>query len=663
MSRSLLMAGLLLGCRDAPPESPPRKAVPASGLVRVGTIGDAPPRAVEIALTADGRIVTASGEVDLDGLRAHLGAECQVPGWRDPDGNSERHVVFRVHPSLPFEVLAWALGTCDDPKVGACRIHFAVLPEVGAAEGTMAVFRAKRFHGEEDGPQAIHALRLSPDDTALDLRGVFGACRGIFAADPDSCASVHVRPGTAAGHVIRTLDLLFRAGARSLALGGTPPEAPYPAGRAASGRTLVQEYVAAHPVKARGVRIQVGERRPAPAPLPPPVPRVRGRPAGFTKEPISFQGAAIGIGDRHPRGRWARGGEQLVERGGSDATENAVELGLRWLADHQDIGADGRWDCDAFMKHDPAGGRCDGAGHALHDVGVTGLAVLAFLQSGYLDRDDRKGSKYARTVRAGLRYLIRTQSDDGLFGTRTAHDFMYDHAIATLAMCEASWRTRNPRYKGPATAALGFLARARNPFLAWRYEPRGGECDTSVTGWCVMALRSGKYAGLEVDPDAFEGARRWIDHMTDPDTGRVGYNDRGGRPARPGDRQDRFPAEKSQSMTAVGILCRILAGEDPGTSEPVRKGAELCLGSPPLWADGSLDMYYWYFGTLAFSQVGGESWTEWNGAMKAAIVANQRPKDAGAVAGSWDPVDAWGEDGGRVYATAMMVLCLAEYYR
>jgi hypothetical protein len=61
--------------------------------------------------------------------------------------------------------------------------------------------------------------------------------------------------------------------------------------------------------------------------------------------------------------------------------------------------------------------------------------------------------------------------------------------------------------------------------------------------------------------------------------------------------------------------------------------------------------------------VGGESWTTWNGAMKAAVVANQRPRDAGPAAGSWDPVDAWGEDGGRVYATALMVLCLAEYYR
>ena len=31
--------------------------------------------------------------------------------------------------------------------------------------------------------------------------------------------------------------------------------------------------------------------------------------------------------------------------------------------------------------------------------------------------------------------------------------------------------------------------------------------------------------------------------------------------------------------------------------------------------------------------------------------------------GSWDPAGAWGEDGGRVYSTAILVLTLEAYYR
>jgi hypothetical protein len=35
----------------------------------------------------------------------------------------------------------------------------------------------------------------------------------------------------------------------------------------------------------------------------------------------------------------------------------------------------------------------------------------------------------------------------------------------------------------------------------------------------------------------------------------------------------------------------------------------------------------------------------------------------GNFAGSWDPVGVWGEDGGRVYSTAMLALTVQAYYR
>ena len=45
-----------------------------------------------------------------------------------------------------------------------------------------------------------------------------------------------------------------------------------------------------------------------------------------------------------------------------------------------------------------------------------------------------------------------------------------------------------------------------------------------------------------------------------------------------------------------------------------------------------------------------------------AILDHQR-RDPGCLHGSWDPADAWGEEGGRVYATATLALCLEVYYR
>ncbi|MHC4817351.1 MAG: hypothetical protein ACYTF8_04805, partial [Planctomycetota bacterium] len=205
---------------------------------------------------------------------------------------------------------------------------------------------------------------------------------------------------------------------------------------------------------------------------------------------------------------------------------------------------------------------------------------------------------------------------------------------------------------------VNFIVRARNPYMAWRYEPRGGENDTAVTTWCVLALRAGRRAGLDVDPDAFEGARQWINKMTDPEFGQVGYNMPGGLPARPEGLRDRFPPEKSHSMTAAGILSRIFLGEDPRASEIIKKGASLCVELPPVWNpdDGSIDMYYWYFATLALYQTGGAYWRKWNEHMKDALVENQHQAGSGSRAGSWDPIGVRGREGGRVYSTAMLVM-------
>jgi hypothetical protein len=124
-----------------------------------------------------------------------------------------------------------------------------------------------------------------------------------------------------------------------------------------------------------------------------------------------------------------------------------------------------------------------------------------------------------------------------------------------------------------------------------------------------------------------------------------------------------FPPDKSESLTAVGILSRIFLGEIPKESEMIQKGTDLCLKALPVWDEesGAIDMYYWYYGTLALFQVGKEPWKQWISAIETAILENQR-KD-GDEKGSWDPVGPWGREGGRVYSTALMTMCLEVYYR
>jgi len=345
--------------------------------------------------------------------------------------------------------------------------------------------------------------------------------------------------------------------------------------------------------------------------------------------------------------------------GGNGATENAVALGLLWLAGHQDD--DGRWDCDGFQKHDLQDDRCDGAGAAGHDVGVTGLAVLAFLGAGHTDH----GSAHSWNVLRALRFLVASQSEDGCFGPKGHAQFMYGHAIATLAICEAVAMTRD-RYRKPAEDGVAFLLRAQNPGAGWRYAPRGGDSDTDVTAWCVAALRSGRLAGLDVPDRAFVDALAWIDKATDP-AGRAGYTSVGTPASRTEAMARRFPAAKTESLTAAGIFTRILCGQDPRATEWIRRGAALCAAKPPVWNpdDGSIDMYYWYWGSLALFHAGGpRQWGEWNDRMREALLSGQHPRGSGSRSGSWDPIDAWGlESGGRVYSTALMTMCLEVYYR
>ena len=63
----------------------------------------------------------------------------------------------------------------------------------------------------------------------------------------------------------------------------------------------------------------------------------------------------------------------------------------------------------------------------------------------------------------------------------------------------------------------------------------------------------------------------------------------------------------------------------------------------------------------ANAEDGGSNKDRFDKAMKSAVLDSQR-KD-GASKGSWDPKGPWGFAGGRVYSTALGVLCLEVYFR
>jgi len=405
-------------------------------------------------------------------------------------------------------------------------------------------------------------------------------------------------------------------------------------------------------------------------------------PDGLLDEP--FQGPAdngrIGLGGGAGGAFRGRGGSRDLGTGrdGRKKFDDAVDDALRWLAAHQspngswEAAGFGQW-CDGRPVSD-ASRHPDGLGKALYGPGVTGLALCAFLGAGYTHRGKHP---YAKVVSRGLRYLKNIQDPEGCFGVRSTRQYIYNHATCALAMVEAYGMTGSPVFKGSAQRALDFIALARNPYFAWRYGIKPGDNDTSVSGWMMMALKSaqlvnkdaikrGKPAPLTLDELAFDGLKAWLEKVTDPKTGRVGYVAPGTGPARPQEVVDRFPSDKSESMTAVGMLARTFMGEDPRRSKVIKRGADLCAKLPPTWnpSDGSIDMYYWYYGTLAMFQFGGSHWTAWKRAMEKAMLETQREDtDPCRFKGSWDPIGPWGMDGGRVYSTAILALCCEVFYR
>ncbi|MGQ9589695.1 MAG: hypothetical protein ACUVYA_05300, partial [Planctomycetota bacterium] len=330
------------------------------------------------------------------------------------------------------------------------------------------------------------------------------------------------------------------------------------------------------------------------------------------------------------------------EFGGTDATEAAVLLGLRWLAAHQS--RDGRWDVDGFDA-DCRG--CGSPGFLVDcDVAVTGLAVLSFLGQNHSPANAE--SPFRGNVQRALDWLARLQTADGLIAGGDDRYTMYSHGIATLALSEAYLLTRDPALPPVLEKAARIIVSSQNPSTGgWRYRPepppRG---DTSVSGWQVMALASLRRSGVGVPEVVLERARHWFDFEAAGGDHRGIYGYTG-------------PDEPRPAMVAEGMYARLLLGAKR-TDRNMDEGARYIEAET---RGGRLlnNLYLLYYGNLALFNYQGWIWEEWNRQVREHLLRSQRR--GGPHEGSWDPTCPWSETGGRVLATAFAVLTLEVYYR
>lgn len=320
------------------------------------------------------------------------------------------------------------------------------------------------------------------------------------------------------------------------------------------------------------------------------------------------------------------------QRGGSRASELAVELGLKWIVAHQR--RDGSW----RFRHDD--GQCDGEcgneGTQEATTAATGLALMALLGAGYT----HQVGPYQTEVRNGLSYLVKKIRISPRGGSLVSGSKgMYAHAIATIALSEALTMTNDTGLVGPVQEARKYIQTAQHKAGGWRYDP-GEMGDMTVTGWQLMALKSCEMSGFPTGAVTYELAEDFIDSLSST-SGAYGYQEPG----------------ENMTTTAIGVLSKMYLGAalQPGGLE---QGARMIADHGP----SDHDVYFNYYATQVLHHRHDQGWAKWNQKMRDHLI-NSQDQSSTHRSGSWYFTDPHGQVGGRLYTTAMSVMILEVYYR
>ncbi|MCE9553184.1 MAG: hypothetical protein K8T91_07370 [Planctomycetes bacterium] len=288
---------------------------------------------------------------------------------------------------------------------------------------------------------------------------------------------------------------------------------------------------------------------------------------------------------------------------------------------------------------------------------VAALSGMAFLSKGY-----RPGAApYGDSINRSIDYILATDTKNGYLGVRGGK--MYEHSIATLFLSEVSGMVdpaRQQRIDVVLPRALKIILEAQAFPKAeaadsggWRYEPDSKDSDMSVTGWCLMALRSARLNGAPVPNKAIDDALSYVDRCRDPD-GKVRYAAKGdwwyGR------RGYWVRTPRTVQLSAAALLCRKLSGRNETDINNTLSTNILKSLHPNDFftqeASGGHVEYAAYYASQAMFQMGGEPWEQFAETMYRYLLSKQQ------INGAW-----FLEGKGEAYPTAMFTLALTVSYR
>lgn len=359
-----------------------------------------------------------------------------------------------------------------------------------------------------------------------------------------------------------------------------------------------------------------------------------------------FSEISIGEMKEETGARTGTGKEALLKKyGGTSASEKAVALALKWIVKHQL--PDGGWDLD----HTRGPGNFRDSTHPGNRSarnGATALAILPLLGAGHTHIE----GEYKKEVWAGLNYLMKNGKKSGRGRSYLENGgSMYSHGLVSIVFCEAFAMTKDPQLAPFAQETIYYIEDAQDPIGGgWRYRPREPG-DTSAVGWQVMALKSAKISGLNINSRTFKRTEKFLDSVSTSGGAFYGYT----TPPRPG-------TQPADARTAVGLLCRMYMGWDKNNPGMVDGSGAIAAKGPDTPNSGA-NMYYNYYATQMVKHIGGADWNKWNPKMRDFLVKTQDKQ--GNAAGSWHlgGKNHASEAGGRLYTTALACMTLEVYYR
>ncbi|HKX46630.1 MAG TPA: prenyltransferase/squalene oxidase repeat-containing protein, partial [Planctomycetota bacterium] len=335
------------------------------------------------------------------------------------------------------------------------------------------------------------------------------------------------------------------------------------------------------------------------------------------------------------------------------AQVEAVERGLRWLAEHQ--AEDGAWVGKIGFKLNNGYQYTAERGH----VGVTALALMAFLAGGHLPGR----GEYGGTVERGLDWILAAAQDDGYITTGGSR--MYDHAFATLFLAEIYGMTHREDVRLVLQKAVDLIVRAQNAEGGWRYEPYAPESDMSIVVCQVVALRAARNIGIVVPRATVDRAAQYVvdSAVTEEDVGdrfrnrllasEIGaFHYQRGRSSR-----------ASVPLTAAGVTA--LHGLGIYSDDAIRRGLDYLAAELEEfnrdWGVRQKGHYFFWYGHYygvqamytAGTQNGVRYWEPYFQSVRRTILDLQRPD--GSFPNATGPGDAFG--------TAVAVLILEIPYR